>query len=36
MDDFDAFLRYIKSQEFYNGQIVHIETLPELKARYGN
>ena len=36
MDDFDAFLRFIKSQEFYNGQIVHIETLPELKARYGN
>jgi DEAD/DEAH box helicase domain-containing protein len=36
MDDFDAFLSYIKSQEFYNGQIVHIETLPELKARYGN
>ena len=36
MDDFDAFLTYIKSQDFYNGQIVHIETLPELKARYGN
>ncbi len=36
MDDFEAFLSYIKSQDFYSGQIVHIETLPELKARYGN
>ncbi|TFG16329.1 MAG: DEAD/DEAH box helicase, partial [Promethearchaeota archaeon] len=36
MDDFDSFLRYIKSQDYYSGQIVHVETLPELKARYGN
>ncbi len=36
MLDFDDFLNYIKSQEYYSGQISHIEHLPELKARYDN
>ena len=34
MLDFDDFLHYIKSQEYYSSQISHIEHLPELKARY--
>lgn len=36
MVDFDDFLRFIKSQDYYTGQITHIEHLPELKARYDN
>lgn len=36
MLDFDDFLNYIKSQEYYSSQICHIEHLPELKARYDN
>ncbi|MFW9939255.1 MAG: DEAD/DEAH box helicase, partial [Candidatus Thorarchaeota archaeon] len=34
MVDFEDFLNYIKSQEFYCDQIYHIEHIPELKARY--
>jgi DEAD/DEAH box helicase domain-containing protein len=34
MIDFEAFLKYIKSQDYYTGQISHIETFPELRARY--
>jgi DEAD/DEAH box helicase domain-containing protein len=34
MVDFEDFLNYIKSQEYYNGQITHIEHIPELKARF--
>ncbi|MFX0012819.1 MAG: DEAD/DEAH box helicase, partial [Candidatus Hermodarchaeota archaeon] len=36
MFDFDDFLKYIKSQDNYTGQIFHIESIPELKARYEN
>ncbi len=34
MVDFEDFLKYIKSQEYYCDQIYHIEHIPELKARY--
>jgi DEAD/DEAH box helicase domain-containing protein len=34
MLDFEDFLRFIKSQDYYTGQIFHIESIPELKARY--
>ncbi|MFX1288314.1 MAG: DEAD/DEAH box helicase [Promethearchaeota archaeon] len=34
MVDFEDFLKFIKSQDFYCGQISHIEHLPELKARF--
>ncbi|MHA1194451.1 MAG: DEAD/DEAH box helicase, partial [Promethearchaeota archaeon] len=34
MIDFEAFLKYIKSQDYYTGQIAHVETFPELRARY--
>lgn len=34
MVDFEDFLNYIKSQEYYCDQIYHIEHIPELKARY--
>lgn len=34
MVDFEDFLKYLKSQDYYNGQIVHIEHLPELKPRF--
>ena len=34
MLDFDDFLKYLTSQEYYTGQISHIEHIPELKARY--
>ncbi len=34
MIDFEDFLRFIKSQDYYAGQISHIESIPELKARY--
>ncbi|MFX0174727.1 MAG: DEAD/DEAH box helicase [Candidatus Hodarchaeota archaeon] len=34
MVDFEEFLNYIKSQDYYNGQIAHIENIPELKARF--
>ncbi|MFX0025096.1 MAG: DEAD/DEAH box helicase [Candidatus Hermodarchaeota archaeon] len=36
MFDFDDFINYIKSKDYYNGQICHIEHIPELKARYDN
>ena len=36
MVDFDDFLKFLKSQDYYTGQITHIEHLPELKARYDN
>ena len=34
MVDFEDFLKFIKSQDFYVGQIFHIEHIPELKARF--
>jgi len=34
MVDFEDFLKFIKSQDFYCGQISHIEHIPELKARF--
>jgi len=34
MLDFDDFVAFLKSQEYYSGQITHIEHLPELKARF--
>jgi len=34
MIDFEDFLKYLKSQDFYCGQISHIEHLPELKPRF--
>ncbi len=34
MVDFDEFLEYLKSQEFYRGQISHIEDIPESKPRF--
>ena len=34
MVDFEDFLRFIKSQDYYSSQIVHIETIPELKAQF--
>ena len=34
MVNFEDFLSYIKSQDYYNDQIVYIEEFPELKARY--
>jgi DEAD/DEAH box helicase domain-containing protein len=34
MVDFEDFLKFIKSQDFYCGQIYHIEHIPELKARF--
>ncbi|MHA1273853.1 MAG: DEAD/DEAH box helicase, partial [Promethearchaeota archaeon] len=35
MVDFENFLKYIKSQSFYSGQIIHIEHIPARKAKYG-
>ena len=34
MVDFEDFLKFIKSQEYYCDQIYHIEHIPELKARF--
>lgn len=34
MFDFEDFLKFIKAQDFYCGQISHIEHIPELKARF--
>jgi len=34
MVDFEDFLKFIKSQDFYCGQISHIEHIPELRARF--
>ena len=36
MVDFEDFLKFIKSQDFYSGQISHIEHIPELRARFEN
>ena len=36
MVDFEDFLNYLKSQDFYCGQISHIEHFPELKPRFEN
>jgi len=36
MVDFEDFLKFIKAQDFYCGQISHIEHLPELKPRFEN
>jgi len=36
MIDFEDFLKFIKSQDYYTGQIAHIETFPELRARYND
>ena len=35
MLDFDAFLNYIKSQDYYSGQISYIQHIPAKKATYG-
>ncbi|MFX0075953.1 MAG: DEAD/DEAH box helicase, partial [Candidatus Hermodarchaeota archaeon] len=34
MVDFEDFLKFIKAQDFYCGQITHIEHIPELKPRF--
>jgi DEAD/DEAH box helicase domain-containing protein len=34
MVNFDDFLNFLKSQDYYNGQIIHIETIPETKAQF--
>jgi len=34
MVDFEEFLNYIKSQDYYKDQIAHIQNIPELKARF--
>ncbi len=34
MVDFEDFLKFIKAQDFYSGQISHIEHIPELRARF--
>ncbi|MHA2430239.1 MAG: DEAD/DEAH box helicase [Promethearchaeota archaeon] len=36
MFDFDEFINFIKSKDYYSGQICHVEHIPELKARYDN
>ena len=36
MVDFEDFLKFIKSQDFYCGQISHIEHISELRARFEN
>ena len=36
MVNFEDFLNYLKSQDYYCGQISHIEHLPELKPRFEN
>jgi len=35
MVDFEEFLRYLKSQEYYSNQIYHIEHIPKKEAQYG-
>jgi DEAD/DEAH box helicase domain-containing protein len=34
MVDFEDFLSFLKSQDYYNSQIAHIETIPESKAQF--
>lgn len=35
MIDFEDFLSFLRSQDYYCDQIVHIETIPETKAQFG-
>ena len=35
MVDFEDFLSYIKSQDYYNDQISYVQHIPAQKARYG-
>ncbi len=35
MIDFEDFLSFLRSQDYYSDQIVHIETIPETKAQFG-
>ncbi|MHA2035388.1 MAG: DEAD/DEAH box helicase [Promethearchaeota archaeon] len=35
MVDFEEFLRYLKSQDYYSDQISHIEHFPQKEAQYG-
>ena len=35
MVDFEEFLHFIKSQDYYNDQIYHIEHIPAQNARFG-
>ena len=34
MVDFEEFLSFLKSQDYYDSQIAHIETIPETKAQF--
>ncbi|MFX1419398.1 MAG: DEAD/DEAH box helicase [Promethearchaeota archaeon] len=34
MVDFEDFLSFLRSQDYYKDQIVHIETIPETKAQF--
>ncbi len=34
MVDFEDFLSFLRSRDYYDGQIVHIETIPESKAQF--
>jgi DEAD/DEAH box helicase domain-containing protein len=34
MVDFEDFLSFLKSQDYYNSQIAHIEAIPESKAQF--
>jgi len=36
MVDFEEFLRFLKSQDYYRDQIYHIESIPEHKAQFGD
>jgi DEAD/DEAH box helicase domain-containing protein len=35
MVDFEEFLRYLKSQDYYSDQIYHIEYIPQKEPQYG-
>jgi DEAD/DEAH box helicase domain-containing protein len=35
MVDFEEFLRFVKSQDFYSDQIYHVEHIPKRDAQYG-
>ncbi|MFX1236217.1 MAG: DEAD/DEAH box helicase [Promethearchaeota archaeon] len=35
IEDFEEFLQYIQSEEYYSGQISHIQYVPAKKAQYG-
>jgi DEAD/DEAH box helicase domain-containing protein len=35
MVEFEEFLRYLKSQDYYSDQIYHIEHIPQKEAQYG-